>query len=329
MKNIKRVFYLLSFYLLSFSGASAHVKWFVDSEEVIEKSHHSTPFYYLGSKEVWICNAIVLVIVLIFSYLDSVISAPKKLIKFGMENEKSINRVAQVILGLFLVTVSFVWKIIIVPEIHITNNFALAIAWLQALVGFMYIFNFYPRVASLILLGFCAGVGVWSGPVALAENAMLVSLGLYFFIKSSPISSKIYKWNKHAVEFVRLGTGVSLIVLAITEKLAYPELSLAFLSVHHWNFMQPLFPWFTNNLFVLSVGFAEMIFGILFIMGYLTRITTMLIAIFFALSVTTMLIQFGAWEVEDLVVYSAAILFLAFGHGYTKFFHLGLFKKNN
>jgi uncharacterized membrane protein YphA (DoxX/SURF4 family) len=82
--------------------------------------------------------------------------------------------------------------------------------------------------------------------------------------------------------------------------------------------MQPLFPWFTNNLFVLSTGFAELIFGVLFIFGYITRITTISIAIFFALSVVTMFLQFHAWEVEDLVVYSAAILFIFLGNGSKK-----------
>ncbi|MEK7588846.1 MAG: hypothetical protein AAB438_03440 [Patescibacteria group bacterium] len=326
MKNIKNVFYVLAFYLLSFSSASAHVKWFVDADEIIEKSHNTTPFYYMNSKEVWIWMAIVFVAVVIFGFLDSVIKTPKKLLKFGMEHEKSINRISQIVLGLFLITVSFVWKIIIVPDLEINNNISLFLAGIQALVGLMYVLNFFPRIASLLLVGFCVGVGIWSGPIAFAENLILLSLALYFFIKNSPEDSKIFRLNKHAVEFVRTGTGVSLIVLAFTEKLAYPELSLAFLEVHKWNFMQGLFPWYTDNLFVLSVGFAEVIFGILFVMGYLTRITTVLIAIFFALSVTTMFIQFGAWEVEDLVVYSAAIILLFYGHGNTKFFHPNFFK---
>ena len=80
--------------------------------------------------------------------------------------------------------------------------------------------------------------------------------------------------------------------------------------------------WFTDTLFVLSTGFAEMIFGVIFILGYLTRINTIAIASFFAASVVTMFVQFGAWEVEDLVVYSAAILFICYGHGHTKFFHV-------
>jgi hypothetical protein len=100
---------------------------------------------------------------------------------------------------------------------------------------------------------FCVGLGLWSGPVTFAENLLLFSIALYFFIKNSPEDSKIFRLNKHAVEILRVGTGICLIVLAFTEKLAYPELSLAFLQAHHWNFMQPFFPNFSDSLFVLSV----------------------------------------------------------------------------
>ncbi len=321
---MKNFFYIVLFYFLSFSTASAHVKWFVDSEDVIEQSHKMTPFFSINSKEVIIWILITLVAVIVFGFLDKIIKAPKKLVQFGIDHEYSINRVAQIILGLFLISVSFIWKIIIVPDIQITNTITFILSIIQAIIGLMYILNFYPRIASIILLGFSIGVGILNGPLAFSENLILVSLAIYFLIKNSPVDSKIFKLNKYSVEFVRIGTGVSLIVLAFSEKLMYPELSLAFLQIHDWNFMQPLFFWFNDNLFVLSVGFAEIIFGLLFIMGYLTRITTISIAIFFALSVTTMFIQFGAWEVEDLVVYSAAIILLAFGYGSTKFF-----KKDN
>jgi uncharacterized membrane protein YphA (DoxX/SURF4 family) len=79
--------------------------------------------------------------------------------------------------------------------------------------------------------------------------------------------------------------------------------------------MSPILPWFTDKLFVLSTGFAEIIFGLLFIKGVMTRTTTVLIALFFACSVVTMLVYHGAWEAEDLVVYSAAILMLFYGSG--------------
>jgi hypothetical protein len=166
-------------------------------------------------------------------------------------------------------------------------------------------------------------MGFFTDPISVAENAMLLALLAYFFIKHSPHNSKWRYLNNCSVEIVRIGTGITLITLAFTEKLMYPELGLDFLDVHHWNFMQTLgVTWFSNKLFVLSTGFAEMIFGVIFILGYLTRINTIAIACFFAASVITMMIQFGAWEVEDLVVYSAAVLFLFYGYGHTKFFHV-------
>lgn len=290
---------------------SAHVKWFVDTENTIAELHGKVPFYSWNSTAVLVWCGVVALVVFVFSRVDRVVKAPSKLIEFGERNRKNINRVAEVILGIFLVTVSFVWGIILVPDIKVVGNIDTVLMILQALIGIMYIFGIRPRTASIGLLIFCAGLGLHNGPVTLLENAILISLALYFFIVHAPAESSVsIKWGKRALDIVRIGTAISLITLAFTEKLLYPELSMQFLSVHHWNFMQYIFPWYSDKLFVLSTGFAELIFGFLFLFGYITRVTTIFIAIFFATSVTTMLIQTGAWEVEDLVVYSAAVLFI-------------------
>lgn len=316
---MKKIFSILS--LLLPVCASAHVKWFVDSKEVVSDFHSQTVFYSWGSTEVIVWAVIVFAVVLFFGFIDRKIRAPKGLLSYGLRHEKGINRIAQIILGLFLVSVSVLWKIILVPEIPVVDTLTTVALALQGIMGLMFIFNFRVRAASALLLVFCLGLFMKEGVVVFLENTMLFALALYFFIEHSPEDSVVYKLHKHAVEIVRVGTGISLITLAFTEKLLYPELSLQFLQVHQWNFMAPFFPWFTNNLFVLSTGFAEIIFGVLFIMGYLTRTTTVLIATFFALSVVSMAVGFHMWEVEDLVVYSAAILFIFYGHGRTKFFH--------
>lgn len=321
---MKKMYYVLGLLgIFTPSLASAHVKWFVDSKEVVEAAHGATPFYSWGSSEVIMWSLIVLGVVFVFSLVDKKVHAPKGLLSFGMKHEKVINRIAQAVLGLFLVTVSLIWKIVIVPDVPVVDMLTTVLQVVQVLIGLMYIFNVKPRLASTMLGLLCAWLIFRVGFVEFLENAILLSLAVYFFIINSKEDSKVFLMlNKHAIEIVRIGTGISLIVLAFTEKLLYPELSMQFLQVHHWNFMQPFFPFFTDKLFVLSTGFAEMIFGILFILGYITRITTILIAIFFGVSVTTMLMQFGQWEVEDLVVYGAAILFIFYGHGRTKFFHL-------
>ncbi|MCX6747716.1 MAG: DoxX family membrane protein [Candidatus Nomurabacteria bacterium] len=329
MKNIRNIFYLLIFYLLTFSSASAHVKWFVPDEEIIEESHGLTPFYNIQSKEVLIWAGVVFIMVLLGAYLDRIIKTPKKITEFSFKYEKQINRGAQALLGIFmLVTVNFFWDTIIIPYVASPNTFKYLIQSMQVLIGAMFLFNFRPRIASMLLMALCVALGIWSGPITFAENLLLLSVAFYFFIKNSPTDSKTFRLNKYAVEILRVGTGICLIVLAFTEKLAYPELSLVFLQAHPWNFMQPFFPNFTDSLFVLSVGASELIFGIMFIMGYLTRVTTIFLTVFLLSSATAMFLSVGDWEPGHVVIYAAAFLFLAFGHGHTKFFHFNLFKKS-
>lgn len=324
-KNLTKFYLLAIALLLTPAGlAFAHVKWFVDSNEVISEKHKLTPFYYLSSKEVIIWSIISVIIVVIFSLLDRVIPEPKFLRKFAEKNRELINHLTQFLLGLFLVTVSVIWKIILIPEWQVNGSAMTSVLqYIQVLIGLMFIFNVFPRLASTILLAMCIAMGIFIEPVAILENALLISLAMFVFIRHSPNGSLFSRLDKHSVEIVRIGTAITLITLAFTEKLMYPELGLSFLDVHQWNFMQNVLgiSWWSNKLFVLSTGFAELIFGVIFMLGYLTRINTVAIATFFAMSVVTMFLQFGMWEVEDLVVYAAAILFIFYGHGETKFFH--------
>lgn len=320
---IRKICYLLPLFLFGFfETVSAHVKWFVDSQKIIEESHDTVPFYYLHSVEVIIWAIISLLVVLVFSILDRFIPEPRGLLRFASKHEWGIDRVASVILGLYLISVSLIWNIILIPEIPVGSFDAFGLLILQLTLGILFVLGVGIRTASVGLLGLCGYLIYKTGLLEFGENLLTVSLAIYFYIKSSPKDSFFSKWEKHSVEIVRLGTGISLIVMAFSEKLTYPELGLSFLQVHHWNFMYNMgLTWYTDNLFVLSTGFAEMIFGIIFILGYLTRINTILISCFFASSVTMMMVQFGQWEVEDLVVYAAAALFIFYGHGKTKFFH--------
>lgn len=302
---------------------SAHVKWFVDSENVIANSHDKVPFYYLTSVEVIIWALITTIVVLVFSALDRLVKRPHRLADFAIKHQKKINWVVQAIFGLFLVVIASSWKIILSPDFVIpqgTYGSMLQIA--EILAGILFIINIRTRIACFIVLLLFVALGFHGGLIPLLENLIVLGLTFYLFVKNSPATSKYKKIDKFTIEILRISVGISLIVMAFTEKLMYPELGLSFLDVHQWNFMQMIgFDWFSNKLFVLSTGFAELIFGIVFVFGYLTRINTILIALFFACSVITMSLQFGMWEVEDLVVYSAAIVFLMFGAGQTRFFH--------
>jgi len=319
MKKLRAVLAVVSFYLLSFVQAYAHVKWFVDSDEIIKEAHEGT-IYDLDSSAVWIWVVVILLMVFLARYLDKVVATPKKLQAFAVKHEIQINKAGQFLLGVFmLVTINFFWSTIITPLVPDSNIFKYWIQLLQALIGLMFMFNIYPRVASILLIGFCVGVGIWSGPVTFFENFLLLAIAIYFFVKNSKEGSRFYKFNPGAVSVLRVCTGLCLVFLAFTEKLAYPELSAAFLHIHNWNFMQPMFPSFSDNIFILSVGASEVLFGVLFVMGYLTRITTLALAVFLISSATSMFVSIGDWEAGHVVIYAAALIFLAFGSGGNKF----------
>ncbi len=321
IKQLK--FVLLGLFAAIPSFALAHVKWFVDTESVLIKYAGTTStFFNWNSTEVLIWSCITLFVVLIFAFIDKKIGEPKKILAYGYKNENKINSVARIIFGMYLISITVLWGLIISPDLMVSNTFTTILQYIQGLLGLMFVFNIKTRLASVGTILLFVIVALQSSVLFTLENLMVLALAFYFLVNYSPKDSWIFsKFYKHGVEIVRIATGITLISLAFTEKFLHPGLSLEFLNIHNWNFMQLIFPAFTNELFVLSVGFAEMIFGILFIMGYLTRMTTILIAVFFAISVTAMLHGFGLWEVEDLVVYSAAILFIFFGHGRTKFFH--------
>lgn len=304
------------------SAASAHVKWFVESEAVTAAKHGAVPFYYLSSAEVVTWSFIAVLLVAIAGLLSRVLPEPRAVASFAAHHRKAINRAAQAVLGLFLVAIALGWRVVLAPELPVGDDAWTLGLWVAEIVaGLLLVANVWPRAGAAILLGLHVAVGLDVGFTALAENALLAGLAFYFLVNDSPARSPLRRLDRYGVEAVRISVGVSLIVLAFSEKLMYPELSLEFLGSHGWNFMPALgFAWFTDELFVLSTGFVELVFGVVFILGYVTRINTVTIAAFFAASVVTMLAQAGAWEVEDLAVYSAAIILLAFGAGPTRFF---------
>ncbi|MBP6866045.1 MAG: hypothetical protein KBC12_00700 [Candidatus Pacebacteria bacterium] len=309
MKKIKAGLLISLFYLLSYVPALAHVKWFVEEEEIEE-----IPWYKFLDTPVIVWSLIVIAVVVLGWYLNRKVKTPNRLIKFNETYAVQIHRGAQMLLGIFLlVTVDFFWSTIVTPHVSMNSPVRLVITLIQYIIGMMFLFGLSKRIASGALMLLVLMLGYWSGVVVFAENLLLFSLALYFFIKSFK-PDVLPAWvDAHSLDILRIGSGVCLIVLAFTEKLLFPELSLAFLASHPWNFMQPIFPGFTDSLFVLSVGMSELIFGLLFTFGYLTRITTIALSVFLLTSATAMFVSVGDWEPGHVVIYAVAVLFLFFG----------------
>jgi len=78
---------------------------------------------------------------------------------------------------------------------------------------------------------------------------------------------------------LRIFTGISLVTLGVTEKLAGALYGQAFLADYQWNFMQLLgFDFFDDRLLVLSAGMSEVILGLVLILGTTTRLTMLAIS---------------------------------------------------
>lgn len=296
----------------------AHGKWLVPNyQNVILQQHGTYTFYTMRSPAVWAWIGISVLVVACAAYLHRTLHSWHALERFAHARKHLIDHVAQLVLGVFLVATALFWNVVIVPSEVVTTPLLVTLKYIQIIIGLMYVFHIAPRYASMGLIILTSVITLSSGIESIFENIIMFSLALYFYLMHTRVTGVWVSLQKYAVDIVRIGTGVSLITLACTEKLLYPELGMQFLALHPWNFMLPYFPWFTDQLFVLSTGFAEMLFGIVFVFGYITRINTVVIALFFAASVSTMLYQAQIWEVEDFVVYCAAILLFFFSHGHT------------
>ena len=304
--------------LLAPTIAFAHGKWLVpDYQSVIRSQHGTYDFYTLSSPEVWVWIVACVCVVFAASVVHRIIPDWRSLKRFAERNRGMIDNVAQFVLGTFLVATALFWNVIILPAEEVTTPLLETFRYIEVAIGLMFIFHVASRYAAIGLLILTSVITISHGLEAVLENVILFSLALYFYLMHTNVRGFWAILKKYSVDIVRIGTGVSLIVLACTEKLLYPELGMQFLAAHPWNFMQPFFPSFSDQLFVLSTGFAEALFGLVFIFGYVTRVNTVVIATFFAASVTTMFYQAQIWEVEDFVVYCSAILLFFFSHGHT------------
>jgi uncharacterized membrane protein YphA (DoxX/SURF4 family) len=95
------------------------------------------------------------------------------------------------------------------------------------------------------------------------------------------------KLRPHALDILRISAGITVLVLAFTEKLLSPDLGVAFLQEYpHFNVAQELgFDWFTDRRFVFAAGIVEATAGFALLSGYLTRVTILLLWIPFNLGI--------------------------------------------
>jgi hypothetical protein len=114
---------------------------------------------------------------------------------------------------------------------------------------------------------FWAGIG--AAVVVIGRDAHRTGLARPWFRRRNPA------WARRAIVMLRAAAGLSLIVVALTEKLWNPDLGRAFLLAHpELNVFQSLpgMGWFSDDMFVLMAGLAEAAIGAMLVAGLAPRL---------------------------------------------------------
>lgn len=307
--------FLVSLALAAPVLVSAHTRWFADSELQPVTTSEPTSLYLL----LWggVIAAVVAVGILLerkqwftFNFI-----APKKPHVF----ERAASTFTMVAGAFFLIAGTH--EYLFSPNLTVASGIPMTIVVGQIIVGLSWLLGVLPRVASLLLVALWTTVFYFAGWVAAVEDIWVLSTALfvmfmgndYFSIISfSALRSTFAPYKRYALSILRLGTGATLMTLGLSEKILAPEFGVNFLSGHSWNFMSMLGFDYSDYLFTISAGAVEFLFGLIFVLGVVTRLNALVVAVVFSIP----LFILGPIELAGhLPHFAAVVLLLLFGNG--------------
>lgn len=288
--------------------AHAHVKWFVETDQLLEEE---TVSFALTDTPILVWIAILVVAVVVAAVLERHITPPQKLVDWVKSKQAVITRVFEAVVGAHMLLVAALGHVIAPTFITVGTPMLIA-AGLAAAAGALLLLGKFRLIASLMMVAFFVIVGMENGWAVLEH---LHILGLAYFIALNTLSQKkeyahLKVWS---IPVLRISLGVALILLGLQEKILHPQLALTFLESHDWNFMAMIgMGWFTDQLFVISAGMSEILFGLLFVLGVVTRINTIALSLFF---ITTAIVL-GPTEINGhLTLFAIAVFLILMGSG--------------
>ncbi|MAE38855.1 MAG: hypothetical protein CL969_04425 [Euryarchaeota archaeon] len=298
----------------------AHVRWFIDSEYDNVNFEADLVFMMI------ITGAILTILAFPFMnrsklYLDFCRWIDeKRALPDGLEW-----RLVSGLTGMMLLINTFSGDFV-APNIEINHPTGLWIALTaQTIVALLLLFHIsYSISGALILVALVPTVILIPLEVTIDYAAELVSLSLALIFIGPSISrvdraifeATGWEWQslrQYALPTVRVGVGLTLITLALHNKLLDPAPSMAFIAEHNWNFFPMIGMDFVSDLnFVLFAGITEMLIGVAICFNQIMRWATILIA----LLLTTTLLILGYGElVGHLPLFGLGILFVLKGGG--------------
>ncbi|MBA3415440.1 MAG: hypothetical protein H0U10_09470 [Chloroflexia bacterium] len=185
-----------------------------------------------------------------------------------------------------------------VPNIELPRNlFGGLVAGITVVAAFSFITGLLTRLGAAITLALLLFTLLLVPWYQTLEQAVFAGIALYLLavgrgvVRSDDRGEGDRTWFSdrllpHALTFLRLGAGISIVTLALTEKLLDVELGLAFLREYPDFNLGRLFGFpVSDEQFVYLAGVVEMTAGIALLAGFLPRVVILALWIPFNLGI--------------------------------------------
>lgn len=289
--------------------ALAHIKWFAHEQEYVRP-------YHITDTPVLIAILGAIIMILLGIYLEKTLRIPQKLHTVIKKWAPRVLSLASIGFGLAFIIFT-VNGFVFAPNLPTEGSLGTIMLVLQGIIGAMMLFGFYERVGGMLLfLLFGFGVAEY-GLIEMLDTLEILGFAVYIIIIGRPlwkitecawIQKHMHSIHEYGHPLLRIGVGLNLIVLGFTEKILTPSLTSNFLIDYHWNFMH--FFGMSDYWFSFYAGATEALIGLFFVLGLITRITTIILA----LILVTTLILLGPIElIGHLPHFSIAIVLLVLG----------------
>ncbi|WP_293955406.1 hypothetical protein [uncultured Corynebacterium sp.] len=293
--------------------AGAHQEWFVNAPET-----YPPDFGALLRPGVVLAVAATVAVTLLLRSVAARLPAPElAMIKPTRRLASLVPWVPRLLaahLGFSLLVLAFDGAFL-EPGIHVPDGAGgILLLVPQAMVGGLLIAGVLVRAASVAIMLTAPLLVALQGPEALVILAVFVGIAAFLFVlpprlKDGGRMDLDLPKLRRATFGLKLGAGVTLISLAVVEKLANPEMARAMLEQEPLlNILAPF--GVSADAFAVVAGSIELLFGLLIISGAMPQVVAILAAVPF----TATLALFGTTEfLGHLPLYGVLLAFLVLG----------------
>ena len=297
--------------LLLATPTLAHVNWFVEAQgDVAPNYEFSEPIFiaWLGLASLMVAFSV---------WLDGKLPVLRIV---DTKTRHDFIEILRIFTGMSFLLTAYEGALI-APHHVMEGPFITKLLFLQAGIGIILIANRWLKYAAVLMLILHLGVLITCGIAAALEYSIVVGSALFLLFNNLTDPKMRDRYKTYSVAALRIWTGISLVALAIGEKLAPSALGQTFVATYQWNFMQALgFEVFDDRMFVLSAGMVEAVIGIVLILGTTVRLAVLALSVMMAISNIVFILQSNneAAIVEfvgHMPIIGTALILLLLGYG--------------